>query len=435
MPTHGLTLPTPLKSPATATPTYERDPIEALRESLQSDDDATSPNHDADGEADDESITGTTRGASVAVVNNNNSTTPNNHNHHNSNNNNAVADATSDPSNAAAAAATAGAAAAAAAVAAVASASVAHAQQLQEQHQTQSHQHINAAAASPSASKSRFRYESEKVLLSGPDDLDLWLAQTEAIATATNCFSELTQQFNVATFPADGTVMALICSARFTTAWRVLEDTISGPVWAMMRVFQLQAHYKSHMLPNQIYEFARWVATRMASVGTMEQAQEERMAMVTEYNIADPAYYPNQRCYEDGVQFIQQKLHELMRLGDWRVAAAMYDEIPDWCPKPPPGMADEENHHQQHQSEDQQEQQAVDHQQANGKSDYSSPYPPLPSGQQDDHDSPQSAPASYPLPPTDTNSTVATKGEPTAVVRDDQPPPNKRRRGRPSKYA
>ncbi|TLD21352.1 hypothetical protein PspLS_08906 [Pyricularia sp. CBS 133598] len=424
MPTHGLTLPTPLKSPATATPTYERDPIEALRESLQSDDDATSPNHDADGEADDDNLTGATRVASDAVVN---------HHHHNNNsstststNNNTVAtDATSDSSSAAAVIAAASAAA---------HAQLQQSQQQEQQHQQTQHHNGNNATAPNSVSKSRFRYEAERVLLSGPDDLDLWLAQTEAIATATNCFSELTQQFNVATFPPDGTVMALICSARFTTAWRILEDTISGPVWAMMRVFQLQAHYKSHMLPNQIYEFARWVASRMPTVGTNEQPQEERMAMVTEYNIADPAYYPNQRCYEEGVQFLQQKLHELMRLGDWRVAAAMYDEIPDWCPKPPPGMTDEDNQHQQP-PEHPQDQQAVDHQQSNGKTDYSSPYPPLPSGQQDGHDSPQTVTGGYPAPPIETTTTAAIKGEPTAVVRDDQPPPNKRRRGRPSKYA
>ena len=50
MPAHGLTLPTPLKSPAQA---FQRDPVEALRD-LQSDAEADTPGGPADPDDDDD---------------------------------------------------------------------------------------------------------------------------------------------------------------------------------------------------------------------------------------------------------------------------------------------------------------------------------------------------------------------------------------------
>ncbi|KAL8418631.1 hypothetical protein RB594_002015 [Gaeumannomyces avenae] len=424
MPAHGLTLPTPLKSPAQA---FQRDPVEALRD-LQSDAEADTPGgpaHPDDDDADDDSIAGASHSAdgqlaaevAAAAQAAHDSLADDSddikHGNH-------VSDGVVDP-----------AAAAAAAAAAVAAAAV-------------------GAAPDPGQQpKPRFRYDAEKLLLSGPETLDSWLAQTEAIATATNCYAELTQQFNVATFPPDGTVMALICSARFNTAWRILEETISGPVWAMMRVYNLQGHYKSHLLPYDLYNFARWAAGRMHLAGTEEQPQDERMAMITEQSIANQNFYPSPKCYTDGCTWLSDKLHELIRLGDWRVAAAMYDPLPDWAPRPPAGVestqgspsTDSQNLGQPQQEHDQQQQQPQQqvHQQSNGKFEYASQYPPLPGGQTDAQPSAvttsygYAAPTeTYPRPPGP--SEESPKVEAPGRV-DDNPPPTKRRRGRPSKYA
>lgn len=427
MPAHGLTLPTPLKSPAQA---FQRDPVEALRD-LQSDAEADTPGGpaDPDDDDDDDSIADASHSAEgqlaaeVAAaaaqaahsgIADANANLKQHENH--------VPDEVVDPA----------AAAAAAAAAAVAAAAV------------------GAAAPDPNQQpKSRFRYDAEKLLLAGPDTLDPWLAQTEAIATATNCYAELTQQFNVATFPPDGTVMALICSARFNTAWRILEETISGPVWAMMRVYNLQGHYKSHLLPYDLYNFARWAAGRMHMAGTEEQPQDERMAMITEQSIANPNFYPSAKCYTDGCTWLNDKLHELIRLGDWRVAAAMYDPLPDWAPRPPPGVESTQGSpstepqnlgqpQQEHEQQPPQPQQQA-HQHSNGKVEYASQYPPLPGGQTDAQSSSAASSYGYAAPSGTYTRPPGTSEESTKVEApgraEDNPPPTKRRRGRPSKYA
>jgi hypothetical protein len=77
-----------------------------------------------------------------------------------------------------------------------------------------------------------FSMKGRIIILTGEINLEAWVQQTTAIARATNSYAELTTDF--AGFPQQGSVEAWICNARYSTAWRLLVETISGPVWAYM---------------------------------------------------------------------------------------------------------------------------------------------------------------------------------------------------------
>jgi len=117
------------------------------------------------------------------------------------------------------------------------------------------------------------------------DDVDAWTEQALAVAAATNCQKELTMRFS--TFPPQGTVEAFVCEARFGMAWRILHASISGPVWAYMRVLGYahgapvpgshEPSSRPQPTPAEALDFAKLAAQRMDSVGTEAQPQQERV--------------------------------------------------------------------------------------------------------------------------------------------------------------
>lgn len=174
--------------------------------------------------------------------------------------------------------------------------------------------------------------------LTGPRNLDSWMQEIACIAKAFNCFNEMTKRF--VGFPPPNTVQLFICETRFATAWRVLEGTIAGQVWAYMRVlgYSSIAEKTDNPLmsptPADCYEFAQRAARRMFIAGTVEQPQEERERMVEEILTAQATEYPSERSYKKGIKWLRLACDGLIKQGDYSLAVALYDPVPEWAPKP-----------------------------------------------------------------------------------------------------
>jgi hypothetical protein len=72
------------------------------------------------------------------------------------------------------------------------------------------------------------------VALDSPGHVALWKHQVESMARACGCYRELTTRFGV--FPKISTVEAAAIKFRYQTCWSILAETVSGPVWAYVRI-------------------------------------------------------------------------------------------------------------------------------------------------------------------------------------------------------
>jgi len=131
-----------------------------------------------------------------------------------------------------------------------------------------------------------------------------WLQQSEAIARATNCYAELTTEF--AGIPPPRTVEAFICEARFSTTWRILHGTISGPTWAYMRVLGFAPFGSPDPpMPASAYRFAEMAARRMNIPGTAEQPPGEKDAMVLQATQSTKHHYPSEKHFNTGIRWLR----------------------------------------------------------------------------------------------------------------------------------
>ena len=80
---------------------------------------------------------------------------------------------------------------------------------------------------------SEFSHSMKVLPLSTIDHVEIWTTQVEEMAKSCGCYRELSTRFGV--FPKPGSVEAFVCQTRYQACWRILHETISGPVWAYMR--------------------------------------------------------------------------------------------------------------------------------------------------------------------------------------------------------
>ncbi|KAJ4388598.1 hypothetical protein N0V93_006056 [Gnomoniopsis smithogilvyi] len=184
----------------------------------------------------------------------------------------------------------------------------------------------------------KFNAGGRVIILTNASNLQAWVEQISYIARSLSCFDELTKRFT--SFPQPGTVQLFICETRFATAFRVLEGSISGPVWAYMRVLGLSSIAEAgeglmSPTPADCFEYAKLAASRMAVPGTPEQPAEERKRMVREILTAQAAEYPGERVYKKGIQWLRLACDSLIKQGDYELAESLYDPLPEWAPRPP----------------------------------------------------------------------------------------------------
>ncbi|KAJ4413663.1 hypothetical protein N0V82_008392 [Gnomoniopsis sp. IMI 355080] len=188
--------------------------------------------------------------------------------------------------------------------------------------------------APPSQSQLQVQYERPPP----PEPAYAWVQQISYIARSLSCFDELTKRFT--SFPQPSTVQLFICETRFATAFRVLEGSISGPVWAYMRVLGFSSIPEAgeglmSPTPADCFDYAKFAASRMAVPGTPEQPAEERKRMVREVLTAQATSYPSERVYKKGIQWLRLACDSLIKQGDFELAESLYDPLPDWAPRPP----------------------------------------------------------------------------------------------------
>lgn len=199
----------------------------------------------------------------------------------------------------------------------------------------------NAGDASTPLSKHLTYIQKRKsgklIVLGGPARLDDWIVQTENMARATGCYAELTMRFE--SFPdfdsKQRTPESWICEMRFTTAWRILHDTIAGSLWAYMRVIgyaKLPVEKKgtadSTPMPCDAFSFAKEAARRIDVAGTLTQPLEERLAMVDELHNADVRDYPSRAHLKNAKTWMKPLLESLARHGDEAVAEKLRNPAP-----------------------------------------------------------------------------------------------------------
>ncbi|KUI56792.1 hypothetical protein VP1G_04056 [Cytospora mali] len=184
----------------------------------------------------------------------------------------------------------------------------------------------------------KFSPEGKLLLLTGANALNPWVSQITYVARNLSCYEELTKRFTA--YPKASTVKLFICETRFATAWRVLEGSISGQVWAYMRVLgysSIKGDGDGLMSPQpaDCYEYAKKAAARMLIPGTPEQPPEERKRMVEEVLMAQSTDYPSERAYKKGINWLRLACDSLIKQGDYDLAVSLYEPIPEWAPKPP----------------------------------------------------------------------------------------------------
>lgn len=183
----------------------------------------------------------------------------------------------------------------------------------------------------------KFSVEGKLLLLTGANALNPWVSQVTYVARHLACYEELTKRFNI--YPKASTVQLFICETRFATAWRVLEASISGQVWAYMRVLgysSIQGDGEGFMSPQpaDCYEYAKRAAARMTIPGTAEQPAEERKRMVEEVLMGQSTDYPSERAYKKGINWLRLACDSLIKQGDFDLAVSLYEPLPEWAPKP-----------------------------------------------------------------------------------------------------
>ena len=190
--------------------------------------------------------------------------------------------------------------------------------------------------------RAKFSWGMKVITLTNTSTLQIWTDQIESIARESGCLKELTTRFTM--FPSTGTVDALVCKARFSSCWTVLRETISGPVWAYMRVlgyrkipvFKGPDGFQWQPTPADCFYFAREACKRMDTPGTPAQGRQEVMMMVEEAQTATPAEYNNQRQFTKGKDWLLAILNKIVRDGDREVCEALYETKPPWAPEWPP---------------------------------------------------------------------------------------------------
>ncbi len=166
-----------------------------------------------------------------------------------------------------------------------------------------------------------FDFSRQIVCLDGPETLDPWKVQTEAIAREMACLSELTDDPPV--LPPQQSVAGFVCEGRSRTASAILYGTISGAVWAYMRVLGFAQHTAMDPKPSVIYRSAQMAAGDMARPGTWAQPFSERMAMVGTLASVTEEGFPSREHFATGRQWLTAAIENCVRFGDQHVAQAM----------------------------------------------------------------------------------------------------------------
>ncbi|KAK0635362.1 hypothetical protein B0T17DRAFT_39117 [Bombardia bombarda] len=196
----------------------------------------------------------------------------------------------------------------------------------------------SSSSTSTSNQPGKFSYDMKIITLTSIVHLETWTQQVEAMARACGCFRELTTRFG--NFPRPGTVEAFICQTRFMASWRILAESISGHVWAYMRVlgFSLIPVFKGadgvlwQPAPVDVFYYAREAGARLLMPGSREQSRLEVRRMVEELRTGRPDDYPSERHHKKGHKWLKSILDNLIRNGDGAVCEALYDVKPDWAP-------------------------------------------------------------------------------------------------------
>lgn len=180
---------------------------------------------------------------------------------------------------------------------------------------------------------------SMKVLpLSSIDHVDIWTTQVEEMAKSCGCYRELSTRFGV--FPKPGSVEAFVCQTRYQACWRILHETISGPVWAYMRalgyskipVFKGPDGTQWQPAPVDAFYYARQAGHRLLVPGTQMQSRMEVMLMVEELRVGSEDDFPSHKAFTKGHLWMKRILDNLISQGDRQVCDSLYDQRPDWAP-------------------------------------------------------------------------------------------------------
>ncbi len=173
-------------------------------------------------------------------------------------------------------------------------------------------------------------FSSQALSLIGAENIDAWIQQTEAMARATHCLAELTAAPEEAR-PAETagpagpaqTIGDFVSELHSRTASTILCRTVSGPVWAYMRVLGYGPAGTATPTPGTIYHFAKLAAGRMGIPGTPQQPAVEREAMIREL-FMPPSGYPSMEHYMSGIEWLKGILEKYIREGDERLAMMYY---------------------------------------------------------------------------------------------------------------
>ncbi|KAM7201475.1 hypothetical protein V8F33_003299, partial [Rhypophila sp. PSN 637] len=196
--------------------------------------------------------------------------------------------------------------------------------------------------ASTAAVPTEFSWSMRLLTLINVGQVDMWATQVEEIAKACGCHRELTNRFGA--FPKPGTVEAFICETRYNTCWRILTETISGPVWAYMRtlgyskipVFNgaegTSGSVQWQPAPVDCFYYAKQAGYRLANPGSPSQSREEIMRMVEELRVGRAPDYPSLNHFSKGHHWLKEILDNLIRTGDRQVCMSLYDRPPSFAP-------------------------------------------------------------------------------------------------------
>ena len=183
-----------------------------------------------------------------------------------------------------------------------------------------------------------FSFDMKAAVLNNTGQVALWREQVSSMARACGCYRELTTRFGA--FPKPFTVEALVCQIRFSTCWRILADTVSGPMWAYMRalglnripVFRSPDGAQWQPGPADAFYYARQAGMRFHMPRSPQQPREEMARLVEEARIATKDAYPTEEHYKKAMEWLRDVLDDRIRLGDRQVCESLYDTKPPFAP-------------------------------------------------------------------------------------------------------
>ncbi|KAK4452454.1 hypothetical protein QBC34DRAFT_36584 [Podospora aff. communis PSN243] len=184
-----------------------------------------------------------------------------------------------------------------------------------------------------------FSFSMHTVALDSPGHVALWKDQVESMARACGCYRELTTRFGV--FPKVTTVEAAVIKFRYQTCWSILAETVSGPVWAYMRilgynripVFRDLDGVQWQPSPVDAYYYAKQAGCRLHLPGSPHQNRAEVPRMVEEVRTAKRENYPTEEHFKKGIEWMRNVLDNMIRNGDRQVCESMYDAHPPFAPQ------------------------------------------------------------------------------------------------------